>query len=143
MTIARVAVYGVALALVTFLIWRWNRGAQRRRFIRAFPAGRDAGWSEADAPFLAVFERAFALKAGWAARVPPSVSPMAVYLALYPEHCIYDDNELARLQRALAARLGKALPKDPLALPLGELAARWRAAPERNRHDEPRDPVPD
>lgn len=133
----RTLLYLLALVAVTLIIWQWNRGAQRRRFRRAFPATPDPSWVPEDTPFLAAFERAFALRRGWAHRLPPAVTPMAVYLTLYPTHCVYDENEPTRLLRALRARLGDTLPPDPLTVPLGELATRWRAAPEaaseRNR----------
>ena len=133
MTVARIALYGLAVAPVPFGCWRGARGARRRRFARAFPPGRAEGWSAEDAPFLEAFERAFALRRGWAARIPPGRTPMDVYLALYPEHCIYDDSELTRLRNALGARLGGASPKEPLTQPLGALASLWRGAPERSR----------
>ena len=35
--VTRTILYVLALAAVTLVIWHWNRGAQRRRFRRAFP----------------------------------------------------------------------------------------------------------
>ena len=122
--------YLVALAFLTWLIWRWNRGAQRRRFRRAYPGPRDPAWQDADADFLEAFERAYRLRPGMAWALPPDATPMSVYLTLYPEHCIYDDCEPTRFRAALAARLG-AVPPDALTQPLAELAKRWRAALER------------
>lgn len=127
----RIVFYVVALAVVTALIWRWNRGAQARRFRRAYPAPNPA-WGEADADFLGAFETAFALRRGSARNLPPEATPMAVYLVLYPEHCIYDDSELTRFLGALGRRLGQA-GEEALGRPLGELARRWRAAPEGGR----------
>ena len=73
----RIVFYVVALAVVTALIWRWNRGAQARRFRRAYPAPNPA-WGEADADFLRVFETAFALRRGSARNLPPEATPMAI-----------------------------------------------------------------
>lgn len=128
----RIVFYVVALAVVTALIWRWNRGAQVRRFRQAYPAPNPA-WGEADADFLGTFEAAFALRRGMARNLPPEATPMDVYLVLYPEHCIYDDSELTRLLGALRRRFGEAVGEEALARPLGELARQWRAAPEGKR----------
>ena len=65
----RTLLYLLALVAVTLIIWQWNRGAQRRRFRRAFPATPDPAWAPEDDPFLAAFERAFALRRGWARRL--------------------------------------------------------------------------
>lgn len=127
----RIVFYVVALAVVTALIWRWNRGAQVRRFRQAYPAPNPA-WGEADADFLGTFEAAFALRRGMARNLPQEATPMDVYLVLYPEHCIYDDSELTRLLGALRRRFGE-VGEEALARPLGELARQWRAAPEGKR----------
>lgn len=127
----RIVFYVVALAVVTALIWRWNRGAQVRRFRQAYPAPNPA-WGEVDADFLGTFEAAFALRRGMARNLPQEATPMDVYLVLYPEHCIYDDSELTRLLGALRRRFGEA-GEEALARPLGELARQWRAAPEGKR----------
>ncbi len=126
--VTRTILYVLALAAVTLVIWHWNRGAQRRRFRRAFPHPAEPAWPAADGAFLDAFERAFALPRGAARNLPRDVTAMGVYLILYPEHCIYDDSEPTRFAAALRGRLGKATPPDALTLPLGDLAARWRAA---------------
>ena len=119
------------LVLVTWLIWQWNRGAQRRRFRQAFPLQNPA-WQEEDEAFLRAFEEAYRLRPGMAASLPSEATPMSVYLVLYPEHCIYDDCEPARFRAQLTARLGPQ-SDDVLTTPLGILAERWRTAPERIR----------
>lgn len=120
------------LALVTWLIWQWNRGAQRRRFRKAFPGPRNPVWQEEDEAFLRAFESAYRLRPGMAEALPPDATPMSVYLVLYPEHCIYDDCEPARFRAKLADRLGPQ-SEDVLTTPLGVLAKRWRTVPERSR----------
>ena len=109
------------LVLVTWLIWQWNRGAQRRRFRQAFPLQNPA-WQEEDEAFLRAFEEAYRLRPGMAASLPSEATPMSVYLVLYPEHCIYDDCEPARFRAQLTARLGPQ-SDDVLTTPLGFLSS--------------------
>lgn len=85
-----------AVTVATLLIWWWNRGACKRRFDRAFPKTEDAFWTTEHAPFLKIVERAYRLPEHWAKRISPSVTPMALYLTLYPSHCIYDAHENER-----------------------------------------------
>ncbi len=115
--------YLLGLIFTTWLIWYWNRGAQRRRFNRAYPTTPHA-WSDEMLPFLSGFEDAFRLPRGWAKRVPLTASPMDIYLTLYPEHCIYDANETLRLTKLLHDR-GVTLPDTFLSLPLSDLAQRY------------------
>lgn len=121
----------VGLVVVTWLIWQWNRGAQRRRFKKAFPEQNPA-WQEEDNAFLEAFEVAYRLKPGMAQSLSMDATPISVYLVLYPEHCIYDDCEPARFRAALTAHLGPQ-SDDVLTTPLGVLAERWRTASERSR----------
>ena len=119
----------VAFVLFAVVAWKWNRGAQLRRFLRAFTEEQTC-WDEADDAFLTAFEEAYRLPPGMARRLPPEATPMRVYLVLYPEHCIYDDSEPIRFQKALSKRLGK-VTEDVLNTTFRDLAARWRAASER------------
>ncbi len=121
----RYGLYLLGLLFVTWLIWFWNRGAQQRRFKKAFPQVSTSAWSDDDTDFLTLFERAFRLKRGWAKRLSPETTPMQVYLTLYPEHCIYDAGELSRLTTALTKRIAT-LPPEPLSLSLRDLADLWR-----------------
>ncbi len=119
----RWALYLLGLILTTALIWYWNRGAQRRRFRKAFPRPNPL-WTEDEAPFLRSFERAFRLPHHWANHLSPELTPMEVYLTLYPEHCIYDASELTRLAAALN---GTKRPDNFLSLSLRTLASLPRA----------------
>ncbi len=126
-TLSQIGGFVLGLAICTGVIFHWNRGAQRRRFAKAFPA-EPQPWRAEDEPFLAGIEKAYRLRRGTAKRLPPTVSPMALYLTLYPTHCIYDTGECERCLTFLRQRLGQALSRDALAEPLGELAARWHQA---------------
>lgn len=128
--------YVVALAIVTWLIWSWTRGAQRRRFRKVFPKGNAAGdWDAAEAAFLGLVERAYRLPRNSARNLPREVTPMAIYLTLYPEHCIYDERENERFLDLLRDHLpAQALPKEPLASPLGELARAFTQAKAEATH---------
>lgn len=128
-------VYLLALAVVTWLIWTWTRGAQRRRFRRAFPKGSAENWSAEEAAFLELVERAYRLPRGSAKDLPREVTPMTLYLTLYPEHCIYDERENERFLDLLRDHLpAQALPKEPLASPLGELARAFTQAKAEATH---------
>lgn len=126
----RSVVYLGALLLLTALIWGWTRGAQRRRFRRAFPHP-DPTWEAEDGPFLALLERTYRLPKGAARHLPKTLAPINLYLTLYPEHCIYDERENERFVDFLRERIPRqTLPKDPLTHPLAELAALWRQSAE-------------
>lgn len=127
MTPLRWILWGLGLALCVGMVFLWNRGAQRRRFAKAFPP-RPQPWGEEDLPFLEGIGAAYRLPKGAARRLPPETSPMVLYLVLYPEHCIYDTGECERCLRFLRARLGPALSREALAEPLRTLADRWHAA---------------
>ncbi len=124
--IQRYILYLLGLLFITWLIWFWNRGAQRRRFNKVFPKALNSTWSATDKAFLRTFETAFRLHKGWAQRLAPETTPMQVYLTLYPEHCIYDAGELARLTTALTQQLGQ-LPPNALSLSLRNLSDLWNA----------------
>lgn len=128
MSATRWMCWALGLALCVGAVYWWNRGAQRRRFVHAYPNASQP-WREADAAFLEGIGAAFRLPRGAARRLPPETSPMALYLALYPEHCIYDTGECERCLRFLRRRLGPDLPREALAEPLRALADRWLAAP--------------
>lgn len=121
----------LGLALCVGVVFFWNRGAQRRRFARAYPKAPQP-WREEDAAFLEGVGVAFRLPRGAVHRLPPETSPMALYLTLYPEHCIYDTGECERCLRFLRARLGAELSRETLADPLRALADRWLAAARPN-----------
>lgn len=127
-TILQFIIYGLLLAGLTLLIWIWNRGAQRRRFNRAFPKGVDAFWTPEHQPLLTAIEDAYGLRRGWASRIPPTTTPMDLYLTLYPEHCIYDDCENERFLKALQTQFKQSLSADILSQPIEQLAARWLEA---------------
>lgn len=116
------------VALLTFLIWFWNRGTQRRRFNKTFPREANPQWTLEDALFLAAIEKAYALPFGWAKRLPPQSTPMGLYLALYPEHCIYDDCENERFLIELNFHLKRKMPDNPLTQTFETLAICWREA---------------
>ncbi len=118
--------YLLALGFTTWLIWYWNRGAQKRRFYRAYPT-KVTAWTSQDEAFLRCFEGAFRLPSGSGLHLPPERTPMDVYLKLYPEHCIYDAGETTRLTLALRTVNAK-LPDDFLSCPLRELSAAYQAA---------------
>jgi len=115
---ALAALYALGLAVCTAAIWAWCAGARQRRFDRAFPLPV-APW--APRPFVESVERAYRLRAGSGWRLPGDVTPMALYLTLYPSHCIYDMGENERFLRFLRAR-GAPTPGDLLTTPLKELA---------------------
>lgn len=121
-------VCALAVAVLTVIIWIWNRGAQRRRFNRTFPKQQDSFWTPEHALFLAAIEKAYALPFGWAKRLPHQTTPMGLYLALYPEHCIYDDCENERFVKALQFHLKLKMPKEPLTQTFETLAIVWQEA---------------
>lgn len=127
MTAARWFFWALGLAVCVWAVYLWNRGAQRRRFVKAYPKIPQP-WGGGDEAFLRGVGAAFRLPRGVARRLPPETSPMALYLTLYPEHCIYDMGECERCLRFLRARLGADLPREALTEPLRALADRWRAA---------------
>lgn len=114
-----------AVALLTFIVYRWNRGAQRRRFHKTFPKSANPFWTMETALFLAAVEDAYRLPQGWAKRLPPTSTPMGLYLALYPEHCIYDDCENDRFVGALKRHLKTKMPKEPLTQTFEMLLSLW------------------
>jgi HAMP domain-containing protein len=118
------------IAILTLIIWIWNRGAQRRRFNKTFPLEADPFWTTKDATFLAAIEEAYALPFGWAKRLPHQSTPMGLYLVLYPEHCIYDDCENERFLSTLKFHLKLKMPKEAEALTqtFETLAAYWQEA---------------
>lgn len=132
MTPLRIALSCLGTALCTLLILGWNRRAPARRFRRAFGTAARADWPAAAAPFLAALAEAFRLPPAWMRALPPEATPMALYLTLYPEHCIYDESETVRFERALRERLG-VLPEGALTCPLKVLAERWQAGAEPNK----------
>jgi hypothetical protein len=121
-------IWAGVIALLTIVIWRWNRGAQRRRFHRTFPMTPDPFWTTDHALFLAAIERDYALPFGWAKRLPHDSTPMGLYLALYPEHCIYDDCENERFVATLQRHLKLQMPKEPLTQTFETLANAWQSA---------------
>ena len=127
-TILQFLIYGLLLAGLTFLIWIWNRGAQHRRFNRAFPKNANAFWAPQHQSLLSAIEDAYALNHNWASRIPPTSTPMDLYLTLYPEHCIYDDCENERFLIALETQFKQKLPSDVLSQTFEQLAARWQEA---------------
>jgi hypothetical protein len=118
----------LAVALLTIIIWIWNRGAQKRRFNRTFPKTTNPFWTPQHAIFLAAIEKAYALPFGWAKRLPHQSTPMGLYLALYPEHCIYDDCENERFLKALRFHLKLKMPKEPLTETFETLSTAWLEA---------------
>ncbi len=123
------ALYLLALAVTTWIIWYWNRGAQRRRFRKAYPEPTETPWTTEEDAFLRCFETAYRLPRGWGKRLPKTATPMQVYLTLYPEHCIYDAGEITRLTAAFVARNISLPPHELTTLPLGDLAQRYSAVP--------------
>ena len=115
----------VLLAVSALVIAALARGAQRRRFLKAYGRTPHAGWSAEEAPFLAAVAEAFRLPEAWVRALPPEATPMALYLTLYPEHSIYDDLELTRLLALFSPREPR--PEALLTTPRGDLAERWRA----------------
>ncbi len=95
----RVTLYVLGLLLCTLLIWVWNKGAQRRRFMRACPSRQP--WRDEDAAFLSIVETCYLLKRGTASHIPLQWTPMQLYLTLYPEHCIYDNLENEHFMKRL------------------------------------------
>ena len=118
----------LAITLLTLLIWWWNRGAQRRRFHRVFPKNNHPFWTVDEALFLALIEKAYHLPFGWAKRLPPSSTPMGLYLVLYPEHCIYDACENEQFVSALRRQLQSRLPQEPLTQTFEMLVSLWHEA---------------
>lgn len=118
----------VAVSVATLLIWWWNRGTQRRRFHRAFPRTFDPFWTIEHALFLAAVERAYRLPLHWARRLPPSSTPMGLYLTLYPEHCIYDACENEHFIKLLRLHLKTQIPPEPLTQTFETLAQCWQTA---------------
>lgn len=118
----------LAIALLTLIIWVWNRGTQRRRFNKTFPLNADPYWKPEHACFLAAIEKAYALPFGWAKRLPHQSTPMGLYLILYPEHCIYDDCENEHFLHALRFHLKLKMPKEPLTETFETLATAWLEA---------------
>ena len=118
----------IAVAVLTVIIWIWNRGAQRRRFDRTFPKADNPFWMPQHAIFLATIEQAYALPFGWAKRLPHQSTPMGLYLVLYPEHCIYDDCENESFIHDLHFHLKLKMPKEPLTETFETLAAAWLEA---------------
>lgn len=100
--ILRITIYILAASVCTLLIWLWNHGSQRRRFAKAYRTVYP--WPEASAAFLGIVETAYGLRRGSGTRLPPESTPMALYLTLYPEHCIYDAGENERLLRLLGGK---------------------------------------
>lgn len=121
----RWALGAVLLAASALVIAALARGAQRRRFLKAYGSAPHAGWSPEDTPFLAAVAEAFRLPEGWAYALPPEATPMALYLTLYPEHSIYDELELERLLQLFPPSAGR--PEALLDCSWRELADRWRA----------------
>ncbi len=119
----------VGLTVCVGVVFVWHRGAQWRRFAKAFPLRTEA-WPLEARPFLQGIQEAFRLPKSALSRLAPDLSPMALYLTLYPEHCIYDTGECERCLRFLRTRLGDACTREMLAEPLKTLAERWLAAPE-------------
>lgn len=124
--IGRILIYGAALAVCTLLILTWTRGSQRRRFFKAYKTP-NPDWQPEDAPFLRVVETCFLLKRDTAHRLPSEATPMALYLTLYPEHCIYDACELEHFTNELLRHVPK-LPDDHLTRSFRELADRFQTA---------------
>lgn len=132
MTLTRLLIYLAFLGGCTLLILALFRHSFRHRFNRAFPRGAGGPWAPEDEAFLDCVEKAYGLARGAAHRLPADCTPMALYLVLYPEHCIYDDREnetfLLALKRVIGAPRGQ---EDFLTMPLRTLADRWRAATVR------------
>lgn len=118
--IGRILTYAAALGLCTVLILAWTRGAQRRRFAKAYKVPNPA-WQPEDAPFLRLVEDCFLLKRNTAHCLPFDATPMELYLTLYPEHCIYDSCELEHFTGTLLRHISK-LPDDHLTRHFRELA---------------------
>lgn len=97
-----------------------------RCFNKAYPKETQACWSAEDANFLAYLEKAYRLPKGAAMRLPETTTPMALYLVLYPEHCIYDANENRHFLRAFYPSQSVPMHSDDLTLPLRTLAQRWQ-----------------
>ena len=125
MTLARLVLYLVGLAASTLLIFFWNRGAQRRRFRRAYGTQPHPAWQPHHAPFLQAAAKAFHLPSARFRALPPTATPMSLYLVLYPEHCIYDDLELTHFLSLFPAATDQA--PALLTTPFGTLADQWRA----------------
>ena len=126
MSPTQICIYVGALIAATALIHLWNRGAQRRRFNRAYPKAKPYPWPEADRPFLRALAKAFRLPKDATLRLTPKVTPMSLYLTLYPEHCIYDTGECERTLRLLRSRMGDKATRETLAEPLSTLAPLFR-----------------
>ena len=117
-----------ALALLTLALYIWIKGAQRRRFKKAYRMP-DKGWTEADTAFLSLAEHAYRLPRGWGQRIPRGASPMRIYLTLYPTHCIYDTGENEAFLRGLPPALRKsAADENLLNRSFADLAAAFTAA---------------
>ncbi len=123
----RILSYILCIMLCVALIYIWNRGAQRRRFTRVFGRQSNPAWTPENIPFLAALETAYGLRRGQARALPPETTPMALYLTLYPTHCIYDNAENDRFIAALKTHLSK-LPNEVLTQPLAQLARAWQQA---------------
>ncbi len=84
----------------TLVIWFWVRRINLQRFNRAYPKTYSHQWDASEYDFLHYVERCYHLKQNTALRLPPTTSPIDLYLTLYPEHCIYDANENQAFLRA-------------------------------------------
>lgn len=134
MTPLRFILSCLGTALCALVILGWNRRTPARRFRRAFGTAARADWPEAAAPFLAALAEAFRLPPAWMRALPPEATPMALYLTLYPAHCIYDESEMVRFERALRERLG-VLPEGALTCPLNVLAKHWQVGAEPKKQN--------